>query len=614
MGQPVFDSVMMLGAAPAADLAADLLVILVAAAIVTMAMRRLRLATIPGYLIAGALVGPAAFGLVTDTESIETISQLAIVLLMFGVGMSIDLTDIRGGLAILSVGLVSSVVFILVGWPLAVLFGLGWAGALVAAMALVHSSTAVSLRILQAHRELDRMHGRLCVGGSLVQDLLSVPMLVLLPAVAAWTAMGEPEPGAEALSWWARVGEWLGQGAVAVGGVALLLVLGRLFLPRLMQEAAHGSVEILIVLAAAAALFAAYVTNWLGFSPALGAFLAGLLLASTPFRFQIAGQLAPMRDLFMAVFFTSIGLYMDFLTIVGAWWIVLLGVAVLLVVKSGVITLTAWALGATGPVAVMTGLVLAQAGEFTLVILAAAGALGLVDDRVVALLIAVVVLSLILTPLLHGLGHRLDARASRAPLAPWVRASALREGESVVQGPGAGADEDTDPLSTGHIIIAGYGVVGRAVAEHFHRRGLRYTVIELNPATVRTQTRLGRSIVYGDVTNPEVLESAGVHRASAVVLTIPDDNATLRACRLIRSMAPGIFIAARTSYLSKAMLASQMGADHVVVEEMAAAEAMGREVIDKLTRRREDRAGDKGGGDGAAGPPAGGGVSGRGAS
>jgi len=585
----------------------DLLKLLAAAALVSLLLHRLRLATLPGYLITGALIGPSALGVVDDAESVQAIGRLAIILLMFSVGISLDLEALRGSAKpIILVGVISTAAAALAGWPVAMLFGLPPAAALAVAMAMTMSSSSISMRVLQERRELNRVQGRLSLGTSLVQDLLSVAVLALLPALALWEAGGAtPGAGVGAAPLGNRLWELTWRGLVAFGGVILLIGLGRLVLPRLLHMAAATTAEVLLVLTAAIALGAAVATAALGFSPELGAFLAGFLLATTPFRYQIAGQLDPMRDLFMAVFFSAIGLTMDVEALASAWWVILLALGALFLVKGGIIGVSCWAAGTSAPVALGAALLLAQAGEFGLVVVAATQAQGLIDPVVRSTLIALIVLSLIVTPFAYDLGKRRQGRLASVPAPPWLRkkaAAALRDSEPAPEpGPDDGAG------AAGHVVVAGFGVCGRAIVDLLVREGIPHTVIELNAATVRTQSRLGRSFVYGDVTNAEVLGKAGIQHADAVVLTIPDDDAMLRACRLVRSMAPHAYIAVRSSYMSRGMAARMLGADLVVVEEVATAEAMEKQVVARIAehaRARREMAG-KGEepGEGESAPP-----------
>jgi CPA2 family monovalent cation:H+ antiporter-2 len=562
----------------------DLVVILVAAAAAGLLMGRLRLAAIPGYLLIGAAIGPHAMGLVSSGENIALIAELALILLMFTIGLHMDTGTIRTGMApILLVGAVSTSAVALVAWPIAMAFGTGAPAGFVVGVIVAMSSTGVLLGILQTRREVHRVHGRLCIGISIVQDLMSIGILAAMPTIAAWAGTGGT-PAGEGAPTTIRL---LSSAALATGVVASMILVGRWLLPRVLREASRsgaaggGGVEELILVAAAIAMAAAVLTALVGIGPALGAFLAGFLLAGTPFRYQISGQMAPLRDLFMAVFFTTVGLRMDIPAVADLWWVVLLGLVLVVTVKFVIIGATAWVFGASGVVAGVSALLLANAGEFSLVILQLAASKGIVDQRTQGVVIALVVGSLIVTALAYDPAQRWRGRLAKLRAAPWVARSALREAA-----PAHGVG-DGQPLveSSGKLIIAGFGVVGRALADRFEVAGLPFTIVELNAATVRKQRALGREAIYGDIANPDVLESAGIHQAEAVLLTVPDDEAVIAACQAIRSLAPHVFIGARASYLSTGFRAGAAGADHVSVSEIAIAEAMAKQVSRLLEER-----------------------------
>lgn len=588
-------------------LAADLLVILGTAAVVATLFARFKLESIPGFLLAGALVGPGALGLVSDSPRIEQIADLAVVLLMFGIGLHLDITAIRRGMAnILGIGVASTLVVILAGWVIGMLLGLSPPVSLMVAMALSMSSTAVFVRVVQARREVRAAHSRVGLGVSIVQDLGAVVMLAVLPDVARWAGALPPAESAGPLDALFEtlpgVLEVVARALVGLGGVLLMVLTGKYVLPRIMQEVVKaGSGELVLIASGAIAFTAAVGTRTLGFSAEMGAFLAGFLLASTPYRYQLSGQLAPMRDILMAIFFTAVGLKVSIHTLWHDWWIVALGVGSVMLVKTAAISVAGWALGMTASSAVLAGAYLCNAGEFGLVLLGAASRTGGLPPRVEGDAISIIILSLVICPLLAGFARRGADRVTAWRMAPWLRGSAL------VDAPPAGASADAtptdDPASTlgadsagtavrpsadgkpRHVIIAGFGPVGRALADRLAVMGTPFAVVELNPTTVQRQAHLGRAVIYGDITNPDVLEQAGLGRADAVLLTIPDDQATFRACKAIRALAPDVFIAARTNFLSGKFVAMQLGADVVTVEEVATAVQMEREVLVELARR-----------------------------
>ncbi len=549
----------------------DLLVVLATAAVVSLLFRRLKIATIPGYLIAGAIFGPMALGLVKDSASVEAISHVAIIILMFGIGMHLDRRDLRSGFVpILAVGLISTLLTAAIGTPVAMLFGLPATSAAAIAIAMSMSSTAVVLRILQQKRELRQLHGRIAFGTLLSQDLAVVAALAFMPVLAR-LANGNMELAENAEP--TNVLRVLASAVVTIGAIGLLVSVGHWALPRVLAEAAKDSShELLLVCSAAFGLGAAVLTGALGLSPELGAFLAGFLLAGTPFKHQLSGQIGPMRDLFMAVFFTAVGLGLNLSIVLDLWWIVLVGVIAIMAIKSLTIGITAWALGAPPIVAGVVAVSLAQAGEFSLVIAGVAAGQGLFGegtDRVMAVIIGIVFVSLLVTPSMIAHAKFIAGFSigfPRTPLRRGVMVSSNAEGEA----------EQADTRK--RVVVAGFGPVGRVVADRLSASGFQITIVEMNPDTVRKQSSIGRRVIFGDITNEEVLHSAGVASADAVLLTMPDDEAVLRATRHIRELNSQCFIAVRTHYLSGAFLAKEVGADHVTVEELATAEAMAAQV------------------------------------
>lgn len=568
-----------LAAGAASAFQIDLLIVLTTAAIVGMALRRLRLAIIPGYLLAGALVGPGFLSLVHDPDSTQAISNLAVVLLMFTIGLHLSRDELRGGLLpILGVGVLSTMATIVFLTPAGMVFGLGLPEALALAAAMSMSSTAVVLRLLQQRRELKTAHGRIAFGTLLTQDIIVVLVIASLPVLASWSGVA-PESDASSPTTLGVLSGLL----VAVGAVGVFIVGGALLMPRLMGEAAKDPTgELLLVLTAAIGLGAAVLTGAIGFSPELGALIAGILIAATPFRHELTGQLNPLRDLFMAVFFTAVGMQLDLMAVGPSWWAIPVGLVVVVVVKLLTIGGSAWVFGAPPIVAGATGVALAQAGEFSLVVIFAAKSAGMFADPAVgAVIIAIVVLSLIVTPTMIDYGRRFAVYVRPLPIAPWAFKGSRRVG-MVDESPAGGLDA----VKKTRVVVAGYGPVGRTLADRFTKLGAEVRVIELNAVTVRRQTHTGQATIFGDAANPIVLEQAGIEEADAAILTMPDEEATIRAIQAIRMRNPGAFIAARTTYLSRSFMMREAGADHVTVEELVTANAMQEQVIEAFEARR----------------------------
>ncbi len=574
-------------AQPAAEftIMIDLLVVLGTAAAVALVFQRIRVALIPAYLVAGTLLGPSTLGLVGSTENLGAVSQLAIILLLFGIGLHLDTTSLRHDVVrMLAVGSLACALSILAGWPVGLVFGLRAPAALAVAMALSLSSTAVVLRNMAGRRELNTRHGRISLCILVIQDLIVMGMLAVVPALARWSGSGGAfllEGRSEAVGQLSGWGQFAVDALLRVGGMGALVTLGRMALPKLLDEAARGrSPEVMILAAVAAAVAASVLADLLGFSLELGAFLSGFILSGTIFRHYLSGQIGPLRDLFMAVFFVALGMKLDSAVLVEQWWVILIAGAVMTGLKTVTIGASVWALGATASIGVTVGFYLAQAGEFSLIVLEAAQWEGVIADEVSQAAIAIVVLSLILTPMLAAIGRAGAPRVAGWPTAPWTATGP-------VTATGGGTDEHGRPRAVPeaagrHAIVAGFGPTGRQLVQLLEEAGFRTTVIELNPGTVATEARLGRKIFFGDASSADVLEAAGIDEADALLLTIPDEEAVHRACTWARRLSPSIFIAARTGTIARGERALELGADHVTVDEVATAEAMRRAVLERL--------------------------------
>ena len=557
----------------------ELVIILITAGLVSLVFQKLKLSAIPAYLVAGALIGPGLFGVIATDEHVASISQLAIVLLMFGIGLHMDAGIIRNGFAsIVGVGIVASLLITALVTVGAMLLGQPAPAAMLIAAGISMSSTAAVMRLLQERRQLRDLHGRVAFGTLIVQDLYAIVALASVPILIGWAVVSGVMAGPESDPTQATVLGMLPRMLLALAGVASIIVLGRMLLPRILHSAARGACgELVLIIGAAAALGSAALTASLGLSAELGAFLAGFLLATTPARHQLMGQLAPVRDLFIPVFFVSVGLGLDLGAVASMWWAVLLILFAVLAIKTVVIAVSAWSFGFSGPVSIMSGLALAQAGEFTLLTVSVGAARGLIGPDAVVVVTAVVALSLIVTPTMIEFAPKIAERFVRIPTPPWKH-GALRD---------IGARQNTPAEGPLRAIIAGFGPVGRELYSRLDMAGFDCTIIELNPDTVAKQRGLGRRVIYGDAANPEVLHEAGVETADAVLLTMPDHNAMLGACQIVRAAAPGAFVAVRSGFLSRGMQATALGADYVAVDEIAAASVMADMVCLRLGERAE---------------------------
>ncbi len=537
--------------------------VLIAAGAVAIVMLRFRIAAMPAYLVAGALLGPSAIGFIQDTEQLTELGHLSIILLMFGIGLELDLHVFRHAVRQITIAiLLALTITAVLLYPIAMLLGASPVAAIAVAMALALSSTALVLRTLHSARELDTARGRMCLAILVGQDMAVVPALVIIPLlgtlVAAKATSGDAESAMNLIDIIQSTG-------FAVLGIAGIIVVGVFVLPRVLQYAAkQRAPEVLFVLAAAFGVASSAVTSEMGLSAELGAFLSGFLLSTTPFKHQLAGQITTFRDLLIAIFFTILGMELQLSVIAEHAPVILLATFGILLIKTLGISAACFVSSLPIGVSLATGLTLAQAGEFSIIILqlATSDDVALVSDVTASKATSAVVLTLVLTPAIMHAGKWVAESHRLVYTPPWVKDRVAK-------------DKDADGKKEGvHIVIAGFGVVGRAVADQVGEYCGSVTVIELNPGTVTRQRALGRDIIYGDASNPEVLHAAGIDRAEVLVLTIADDNAAMRAVETAHRLRSDLNIIVRAGYMGKGLAAKSRGASEIIVEEVVTAQAM----------------------------------------
>ena len=518
------------------------LVILVAVAIpVVIIAQRLRVPTVVGFLLTGIAIGPNALGLVAQPDSVSSLAELGVVLLLFTIGLELSLSRIvrmgqwviRGGG--MQVGLTIAViagVAALIGAPirLAVFFG--------ALFAL--SSTAIVLKVYNDRSELDAPHGRVAVAILLFQDLCVVPLMLLAPLLA-------------------------GSGTTAAGSirtillsivvVATIILGGRLAVPRALTRIAElRNREIFTLSVVFIGLGAAYVTSAFGMSLALGAFLAGLIISESDYGLQALSDVLPFRDTFSGIFFISVGMLLDVRYVashLGAVVAVTVGVMVL---KALIIILVVRMLKRALRVGILTGLGLAQVGEFSFVLAGTGITLGLLDASQYQLFLAASVVSMLAAPFVIGNAERLAEWATRATKRPNVVIP-------TTEMPAIRALRD-------HVIIVGYGLNGRNLALALESAQIPYVVLEQNGQLVR-RARLERTpIFFGDGTRAEVLEKVGIEHARVLVLAIAAPADERRGVAVARQLSSMVRIVVRTRYVSEIEELRRLGADEVIPEEL----------------------------------------------
>jgi CPA2 family monovalent cation:H+ antiporter-2 len=524
------------------DLLPQLLILIAVAAVGVAIFERLGLPAVTGFLLTGTLVGPGGLGLIPDSERVRALAELGVVFLLFEIGLELPIERLRGLWRETFVvgGLQVALTVAGVAW-LASALGMRGETALVLGALVAMSSTALVIRLLAERGAINAPHGRIAVGILLFQDLCIVPFLLAVPLLATDAAAA---PGAFGL-------------ALAKAGATLVVFVGVAWfvLPRLLDRVARQpSRDVFSLLAMLVVMGSALLAEEAGLTLAVGAFVAGLVTATSPFAHQLFAEVVSLRGVLLGLFFTAVGMLFD---PIAAWerapevLAYLGGVAVL---KSGlVIVLVLAVLGQGLRVAVMAGLALAQTGEFSFVLAAAAAAAGLLAPDVEQVFLAGSVLTLLATPLLMAVAPRI--------------AGALAAGSDRLPGhERAGA-----PRAGGHVVLIGFGIAGRSLARILRAIGAEYVIVEANAQTVRSAGARGEPIVFGDATRRPLLERVAVVRARLVIVAISDRHATLQVVRAVRSLTPRTPVLARTHYILEADALYGAGANAVVADEFEAA-------------------------------------------
>ena len=526
------------------DVLFDILVLLGGALVLGVLCERLKQSPILGYLAAGTLLGPNALQIVSSADQVSQLAELGVALLLFTIGLEFSWPRLKGlGAAALGGGTGQVLITMGIGAACALAFGVSGKTAIAIGAIMALSSTAVVLRLLISRAEIESAHGRHALGILLMQDVAVVP-LVLLVTVLGGDGSAQ-QIGTDVL--------------LAVGGAIVLVVVLYVLLNKVAPKVMglgelQKNRDLPILLAIVMGLGSAWGSHKLGLSPALGAFVAGMILAESPFATQIRADIGSIRTLLVTLFFSSIGMLGD-----PAWFLshlpeVLGLVAAIVVGKSVVIWIVLRVFGLTHRNALAAGICLAQVGEFSFVLAAVARGT-VISEELFTLIITTTIVTLFLTPYLVACGPRIAGSI----VGGLERLRILKPGS-------VGGDNDLSSASGG-LIVVGYGPAGEAVGTTLEGYGDRVSVIDLNPASVRQAQRLGFTGHIGNAAQAEVLEHAGIAHAIAVVVTVPDPAAAREIVELARSLSPDIHVIARARYHRYFNDLQHGGADEVVDEE-----------------------------------------------
>ncbi|MHB2249010.1 cation:proton antiporter [Pseudomonas fitomaticsae] len=531
---------------------ANLLIILASSLVMIALFRRLRLPPVLGYLCVGLMVGPKAFDWINESEHLPDLAELGVVFLLFSLGLEFSLSKMialrkvvfrLGSQQVLITTLLLGSVLMLLGMPAtpALLLGAG----------LSLSSTAIVTKELGSLGEIFSSHGQNAVGVLLFQDVVAVLLLTLVPVFA----------GSSDQAWYWALPLTLLKTVLLFFG---LLLASRWLLPRLFQEvAASRSAELFVLLALVIVLLTAWLTHLLGLSPALGAFLAGMLLGESHYRHQIEADIRPFRDILLGLFFVSIGMLID-LQLFASHSLLIIGMTLgLLVIKGLVVALLVKWRGSDSETAWRSGLALAQGGEFCFALMAQMQQTRLLPAELGALLLAATFCSMLLTPLLLRAAPRIAAALHRKP-----NQEAQIEEISALN---AGFD--------GHVVICGYGRVGQSIGRFMRNAGQSYVALDNDPVRIQEAATAERDVHYGDSTRGDLLTAVGLLRARLLVIAVDQADVALRVLKEARRLNPTVPILVRTRDDSQSAELKAAGASEVVPELLESSLMLGSHAL-----------------------------------
>ena len=522
-----------------------ILILLGAAVASVIAFRRLNLPPILGYLLVGTVIGPKAFNLLDGLSGAQYLAEFGVVFLMFSIGLEFSLSKLIAmkrivfGLGLLQVTLTLAVVT-----AIAMAFGLSWQAGLALGGVLSMSSTAVLTKLLSERRELDAPHGREVMGVLLFQDLAVIPLLILIPSFSQ-----SPEQMAMTMG-------------VAILKAVLLLstvfLLGKRLLGRWFFVVARGkSSELFVLNVLFVTLALAWLTEEVGLSMALGAFVAGMLISETEFRHQVEEDIKPFRDVLLGLFFVTVGMMLDVSLIYVNLLVVVPLLLALLLIKFALVFGLSRAFGSMSGGAMRSGLWLCTGGEFGFVLLSSIRQYGVAPSLVVQEVLAALVLSMLLAPIIVHFSDRLVMRFAASE---WLMRSLQLTSL-------AARTLNTEK----HAVICGFGRSGQHLARFMAHENVTYIALDLDPDHVREAAAAGENVVYGDASRRETLLAAGITRASVLIVTFLDTRASERVLERVRELNPGLPVVVRTLDENDFDVLHRAGAAEVVPETLEAA-------------------------------------------
>lgn len=517
-----------------------ILILLISSVLAVALFRTFRLPAMLAYFLVGLLLGPHTFGLLPDSEASREFAEFGIVFLMFSIGLEFSLPQLYAmRKKVLGLGGAQVFATLAVVMGIAKLFGLSWPAAFVIGSALTMSSTAIVSKILAERVDLNSRHGRLSIGVLLFQDIAVVPILVLIPALGVAGT---------------NLTDVLGLAMLKAAAMLLFLfTIGKwLINPWFNLVAGQRSRELFVMNVLMVTLLLAFATKLAGLSYALGAFIAGMLISETKFKYQVESDISPFRDILLGLFFISVGMLLDVQQVINNIGIILLVLIVFILLKAAIVTLVVRFVKYETGVAIRTGLILAQAGEFSFVILALGVEQNLVSGPALQIILAVSLLSMVIAPFLIQYNGRIARKLVQ---------SYSRNSGQVVQD-----IDDVGKHLHNHVIICGYGRSGQYLGRFLREENIPYIALDIDPSRVLEAAAAGENVMFGDAARRVVLEAAGGARAKALVISYADNRAAMKILHIVQETYPQLPVIVRTVDDTNMEILREAGATEVVPE------------------------------------------------
>ena len=531
-----------------------------------------------GYLAIGVLIGPKAFSLASDSETVKYLAEFCVVFLMFSIGLEFNLHKLRAMRSIVfGLGASQVILTIVLAIPVSLgfswIYPISWQAAIALGGALAMSSTAIVTKLIADRAELETEHGRNVIGILLFQDLAVVFLLILLPSLGK-----NPKDLFVALT----------TASIKIA-IALVLIfyIGQTLMSRWFKLVARlRSQELFMLNLLLIVLGLAALTEYFGLSLALGAFLAGMLISETPYRHQVEEDVKPFRDVLLGLFFITVGMLLDLHVVFIQWPLVILLLIGPLAFKFGLIALLSRLFGSSPGVSIRTGLCLAQAGEFGFVLLNQIEGLDLIDPALSQAVLAAMLLSMFGAPFLVQYSDRIAMR--------------FASNEWILQSLALTKVASKSVRNEKHVVICGFGRTGQSLARMLDQEKIPYIALDLDPDRVKEAAAAGDNVVYGDSSREKYLVAAGLARAKAVVITFADTPASLRVLHQVERLRPGMTVLVRTTDDADLRKLQAAGATEVVPELIEGSLMLAshvllmmgvpmRKVVRRVTKAREER-------------------------